>query len=138
MLGQPWHHLTPEDTSALSDTWMGMGCTALEGVSMPALLGPGSVCVRLEAQVADSAASVAGPWPRPPLSPLPNSLTEKGPEREASPLGHHKQQVKSQSHSFHPASSRKSLSPQDLTLLSPSPRNCRVRAERAAFPIGRS
>lgn len=122
VLGQPWHHLTPEDTSALSDTWMGMGYAALEGISMPGLLGPGSVCVRLDAQAADSAASGGGDWPRLPPSPLPSSFTEKGHSgvsREASPLGHHKHQVKSQSHSSYPASSGKIL-----PLLSPSPRNC--------------
>lgn len=71
VLGQPWHRLTPENTSALNDTWMGMGCADLEGISMPGPVGPGSVCIRLEAQVADSAASGGGDWPLPSLNSLP-------------------------------------------------------------------
>lgn len=137
VLGQPWHHLTPENTSALSDTWMGMGCTDLEGISMPGLVGPGSVCLRLAGHTGRRLSCFWGWGLASAFSQFsPNSLTEKGHSgvsREASPLGHHKQQVKSQSHSSYPASSRKIL-----PLLSPSPRNCRARAAKVAFSMDQS
>lgn len=106
--------------------------------------GPGSVRVRLDAQVADSGASGRGDWPLTPFGPLPRSLSEKGHSgvsRQTCPLGHHKQRVKSPNHSSYPTSSRKRLSllsPRVLPLLSPSPRNCRGRAEKVAFSVDQS
>ena len=99
-----------------SDPWMEMGAHCLARGLHARLAGPECVCVRLGVPVADSA--VSGERTDlcllPPLSQLLNRGRHSGVSRGVPPSRLHRQQVKSQGYSSHPASSSKRFSPQVL------------------------
>lgn len=126
--------LSPVRHRCSSDPWVEMGAHCLAGGLYARLAGPECVCVRLGVQVADSAVSGEGTdlCLLPPLSQLLNRGRHSGVSRGVPPPRLHRQQVKSQGYTSHPASSREICPPEVLSLLS-SPPTYEAGAEKTGF-----
>ena len=127
--------LSPVRHQCSSDPWVEMGAHCLARGLYARLAGPECVCVRLGVLVADSAVSGEGTdlCLLPPLSQLLNRGRHSGVCRGLPPPRFHRQQVKSQVYSSHPASSREIFPPQVLSLLSSPPTYYEAGAEKTGF-----